>query len=63
MAQNRSIDPGQTYVLEETAITRLNSLEELAEIALRQAEGSRTSNGTGADNKPRAEPRKETPER
>ena len=63
MAQDRSIDPEQTYVLEETAITRLNSLEELAQIALRQAEGSKASNGADAGDKPRAEPRRDTPER
>jgi hypothetical protein len=33
-------DPTQTYVLEETAITKVSSLEELAEMALRQDEKS-----------------------
>lgn len=39
MSQDSKADPTETYVLEETAITRLNSLEELAELALSQDEG------------------------
>lgn len=41
MGTDKEVDPTQTYVLEETSITRLNSLEELAELALRQDEESR----------------------
>lgn len=50
MAKDRPIDPGQTYILEETAITRLHSLEELAEIALGKGEGSNAANGVDARN-------------
>jgi len=39
VSQDSKADPTETYVLEETAITRLNSLEELAELALSQDEG------------------------
>ncbi len=34
------LDPGQTYVLEETVITRTSSIEELAEYALREFPGT-----------------------
>lgn len=43
MSDGKQVDPTETYVLEETSITRLNSLEELAELALRRSEESRSS--------------------
>lgn len=53
VAHERNIDPTQTYVLEETSITRLNSLDELAELALRHSEPApeeqKRSSGTPAD--------------
>jgi len=49
--------------LEETSITRLNSLEELAEIALRQDERPNASSGADRVSDARDEPRKGTPER
>lgn len=38
MANQKRADPTETYVLEETAITRINSLEELAKLALGDVE-------------------------
>lgn len=56
--QDRTIDPGQTYVLEETSITRCHSLEELAEIALRQTEAPDGASGADARSGQRPELRK-----
>lgn len=36
MSSGEKVDPTETYVLEETAITKVKSLEELAELALRE---------------------------
>lgn len=64
VAHDRNSDPTQTYVLEETSITRLNSLDELAELALRQGEGSpaeRSERGGATSielDQPRAAPRR-----
>lgn len=33
MSSGREIDPSKTYVLEETAITKVKTIEELAEMA------------------------------
>jgi hypothetical protein len=45
-------DPTQTYVLEETAITKVSSLEELAQMALREDEKSRHQDVAASDGRP-----------
>lgn len=47
------IDPAKTYILDETHNTRCKTLEELAEIALRQTEESRGKPAEGLTDAPR----------
>lgn len=39
MSSGKKADPTETYVLEETAITRISSIDELAELATGQDSG------------------------
>lgn len=49
MSSGKKLDPTETYVLEETAITQISSLEELAELAMRQGEKSAPRSGSGSN--------------
>lgn len=55
MINGKNDDPTNTYVLEETAITKVSSLDELAELAARQdSDCEEQSSSTGDRN---ADPR------